>query len=596
MPQVTKNYVGQRLSFNSSLCTVRFVGLVEGTEGTWLGVEWDDPLIGKHPGSHNGREYFTCRSDSPKAASFIRPRRPADERVGFLQALRNKYYDDNKSQLEAIQISASKVVEEVGFEKIRRAQAMLQTLRIVLLTGQRLVGLLDSPWKEDDGLDRYAEAIREVALICPKVTELDLSGNLLETLLDVAAICKSVPELRSLTLNGNRLRDVSIPDEHLGLIQGAFDSVHELNLDDTLLTWDEIVSLTVSFPSLRILSLATNNLTSTPSALQLPALHTLSLAHNNIASLTSFKSLTQLPSLHTLSLASNAIRTLTPSPTFPSLTSLDLSTNHLLTLSSLTPINLSFPSLTTLRLSRNPFFAALPPDDAHMLSLARLPRISTLNFSDIGPEERENAEMYYLSKIAAELGAVREEDAGSVLVEHPLWEELCRKYGEPVVKRAVVGEARPGTLGARLIRCAVRMGGKGEGEGQGKEGEKGENGRGGESRVAVVVVAPKTVNVYVLKSLIGERFGLKTARFRIVWETGEWDPVRTAKLGKDDDARFEVGDVFENEEKHDGKTKDADESRGRFMRREVEIVEGSSSLGFWIEGLEASLRIEQVET
>ena len=143
---------------------------------------------------------YTGRSDSPKAASFIRPRRPADERVGFLQALRNKYYDDNKSQLEAIQISASKVVEEVGFEKIRRAQAMLQTLRIVLLTGQRLVGLLDSPWKEDDGLDRYAEAIREVALICPKVTELDLSGNLLETLLDVAAICKSVPELRSLTL------------------------------------------------------------------------------------------------------------------------------------------------------------------------------------------------------------------------------------------------------------------------------------------------------------------------------------------------------------------------------------------------------------
>lgn len=57
-----KNYPGRRLSFSGALCTVRYVGPVEGTKGDWLGVEWDEPGRGKHDGSHNGVRYFECRS------------------------------------------------------------------------------------------------------------------------------------------------------------------------------------------------------------------------------------------------------------------------------------------------------------------------------------------------------------------------------------------------------------------------------------------------------------------------------------------------------------------------------------------------------
>ena len=53
--------VGARLSFSSSLCTIRYIGPVHGTQGTWLGVEWDDPARGKHSGTHSGKEYFQCR-------------------------------------------------------------------------------------------------------------------------------------------------------------------------------------------------------------------------------------------------------------------------------------------------------------------------------------------------------------------------------------------------------------------------------------------------------------------------------------------------------------------------------------------------------
>lgn len=56
----TTHHVGQRLSYDGALCTVRYVGEVAGTSATWLGVEWDDAGRGKHDGSHKGTRYFSC--------------------------------------------------------------------------------------------------------------------------------------------------------------------------------------------------------------------------------------------------------------------------------------------------------------------------------------------------------------------------------------------------------------------------------------------------------------------------------------------------------------------------------------------------------
>ncbi len=55
------NHIGQRLSFDGAICTVRYIGEVVGTSGAWLGVEWDDPVRGKHDGSHKGTRYFQCK-------------------------------------------------------------------------------------------------------------------------------------------------------------------------------------------------------------------------------------------------------------------------------------------------------------------------------------------------------------------------------------------------------------------------------------------------------------------------------------------------------------------------------------------------------
>ena len=54
--------LGQRLSFDSAICTVRYVGPVEGTTKEWIGVEWDEPSRGKHNGQHLGIRYFECEA------------------------------------------------------------------------------------------------------------------------------------------------------------------------------------------------------------------------------------------------------------------------------------------------------------------------------------------------------------------------------------------------------------------------------------------------------------------------------------------------------------------------------------------------------
>ena len=75
-------------------------------------------------------------------------------------------------------------------------------------------------------------------------------------------------------------------------------------------------------------------------------------------------------------------------------------------------------------------------DEGYMLTLARLGQLETLNFSRITPQERRNAEMYYLSRIAKAVAEVPEDKDAELLACHPRYEELCRSecpldFGSP---------------------------------------------------------------------------------------------------------------------------------------------------------------------
>ena len=52
--------INARILLLGYIGTIKFFGSVQGTSGSWLGVEWDDPQRGKHDGAKDEVQYFTC--------------------------------------------------------------------------------------------------------------------------------------------------------------------------------------------------------------------------------------------------------------------------------------------------------------------------------------------------------------------------------------------------------------------------------------------------------------------------------------------------------------------------------------------------------
>ena len=52
---------GARINYGGHHGTIRYIGEVINSSGTWLGIEWDDPQRGKHDGSKDGLRYFHCQ-------------------------------------------------------------------------------------------------------------------------------------------------------------------------------------------------------------------------------------------------------------------------------------------------------------------------------------------------------------------------------------------------------------------------------------------------------------------------------------------------------------------------------------------------------
>jgi tubulin-specific chaperone E len=90
----------------------------------------------------------------------------------------------------------SKVVEEVGFEKIKKQLAMLGELRIVLLDGMCIAGVLAA--ENGAGSEEKIEAIRQITETCPKIAELDVSRCLFQTWADIVDVCIALPNLKKL--------------------------------------------------------------------------------------------------------------------------------------------------------------------------------------------------------------------------------------------------------------------------------------------------------------------------------------------------------------------------------------------------------------
>ncbi|KAK4957530.1 hypothetical protein LTR10_005495 [Elasticomyces elasticus] len=568
----TDHRAGQRFSLKGQTLTIRYVGSVHGKSGDWLGVEWDDISRGKHNGVHEGKKYFDCRSSSPTCASFLRPKQTWDQHPTFLEALREKYVARTKPTESEVIYFASKQAEEVGFDKFAKRQAELRGIHVLVL---------DRMCMRHSSNDPDVDSIMSV---CQEITDLDIGGNLFESLSEVHDLCRRLPKLRSLTLNANRMSFADLNQ----VKESSFDGIRTLSLANTLLDWEsELVSLVKQhFPSLNTL-LATNNSFeyASPNG-DLPAsLKTLDLSGNDYAKLTDLSGVAS-SCVQTLLLKDCKITVIAgtaqePHPVFTSVQELDIRRNNISEWAFFDLLPASLPSLRHLRTTGNPLYTdlktndgkLLTAEDGYMLTIARLPTLETLNYSKIADKERLNAETYYLGLIAAELRATATEtQAADIRKRHPRYAALCETYGEPDVSRKTVlaaGDVDPDSLAARLVKITFISG-----------------------AVEWTEELPKSFSMYATLGVVGKKLGVMPLRLRLVLETGERDPVGMASERYGGPEWLHSDD--ENSADEDGRVAShaSGTDQASWVAREVEMPPGTRALGTYVEGMAARVRVE----
>lgn len=387
--------------------------------------------------------------------------------------------------------------------------------------------------------------------------------------------------------SGNRFRGI-MSDEPLDRAEAAFRGVGELALGDTLLSWEELSHIATLCTSLTTLAVGANQLKSLPTVDYrnlTSTLTSINLEYNDFHAMSDLASLTSLKALRNLHLKGNSITGMagadTTAPVFPpSLQYLDVSYNDIQEWSFVDALSTHFPGLTGLRLAHNPVYnkqggetKAPSSEESHMFTIGRVASLKSVNFTHIKPADRTNAEMFYLSRIAKQLATVPESAEHSIIALHPRYAELCEIYGEPDVIRR--NEVNPSFLEARLVSVGFRHEGKGQKT----------------SRI------PKSFDIYAVKGIAGKLFGLSPLRLRLIWETGEWDPVagydeRDGESSDEDDSVFVEEAGQGGDEQPEGEDEYEKDKSGRWVKREVELTDGPKQLGYCVDGLDVTVRIE----
>ncbi len=130
-----------------------------------------------------------------------------------------------------------------------------------------------------------------------------------------------------------------------------------------------------------------------------------------------------------------------------------------------------------------------------------------------------------------------------------------------------------------------------------------------DSVISRVQEIPKGFDIYQVKGIVGRLFGLRPLTLRLIWETGEWDPVagyEDEEEDSDEDDEVEFEESQENARGHsddytpsleaDNRELPMGKEKGKWMRREVELENGTRQIGFWLDGMDAKVRIELLDS
>eukprot|EP00190_Bangiopsis_sp_CCMP1999_P003949 CAMPEP_0198737654 /NCGR_PEP_ID=MMETSP1475-20131203/67978_1 /TAXON_ID= ORGANISM="Unidentified sp., Strain CCMP1999" /NCGR_SAMPLE_ID=MMETSP1475 /ASSEMBLY_ACC=CAM_ASM_001111 /LENGTH=467 /DNA_ID=CAMNT_0044501523 /DNA_START=1746 /DNA_END=3146 /DNA_ORIENTATION=- len=340
---------------------VRYVGKLEGSKSArWIGVEWDDATRGKHDGEYLGKRYFTCASEGAPA-TFVK----------------DKVLLPRRTLGEAIQKRYGKNDESMAKEVVSTEAVSLGDLEVCSVNKMLVCKI--------DGSDVRAS---------PKLTDLDLSDNLMSNWDQVMEGVALLPRLSALNLTGNLLVVNPNPTK--------LPCVNSLILGAMRLNDEHVNAILQSFPCLEELSLFRNKVESLQAFVgALPtSLQKLDLSYNRISSWKQVSSLSQLSQLEQLTLSHNSIETVT-TPTedadWTSLSELTLSGNPIAQWTSVTALA-QFSSLKSLRLTDSRLVIG-DGDSPRSGIIVRLPNLKILNGSVVSADERLDAQNRFLETL-----------------------------------------------------------------------------------------------------------------------------------------------------------------------------------------------------
>ncbi|XP_061401889.1 tubulin-specific chaperone E-like [Musca vetustissima] len=417
--------LGTRIKIGDNCGTVCYVGEVLGYQGTWLGIEWDDPKRGKHNGTIDGKHYFYTQH--PTAGSFIRP-----GKVGPFESLeeaaRERYlgYSENAldQQLlrEAQESLQASFFEVVGMDKLARKQSKFEQLTDVSV---------------DNCAVNSAGYLKEFTML----TTLNLSHTLIWNWEIVADICRQIPSLRNLNLSCNRL--VVPSDLDISNLATAFDNLRFINLRECgFNNWSDVMQTALLWPYIESLSLQGNpisELSVVDTTKIFKNLKELDLHRTKLCDFDQVCKLSNIKTLEFLNLMENGIEVIKLPDCesdaklldiFPSLEHLNIFHNPIWNETDAFNELDKLPKLK--RLNKTPHLKS-DFNEMFVNAVAMISNLQVLNKAQISPEERRGAEYDIWKKYAPEWlqASMKPETLKEFYKKHRTYALMLKKYGSP---------------------------------------------------------------------------------------------------------------------------------------------------------------------
>ncbi|KAK6455098.1 uncharacterized protein RJT20DRAFT_98667 [Scheffersomyces xylosifermentans] len=400
---------------DNDLATIKFVGKLPdhiwGSNTVALGVEWDRPDRGKNNGEIEGISYF--KTDVENAGSFLKASNKKIEknRFSFVEQVLQQYSVSSYSE-QNIHFG-SKVVQELGLDKLTKIQANFANLTSVTLDHQ----LID---RSGEDLENFSQVLGSLS----NLKRLDLGYNLVNDLNIIWEIIDALPQLEWLILNGNRFFELSSSDSIVS------HNLQKLELSSTNISIEQVrQKILPKFPHLKELYLAGNSYKDSD-------IINLDLRGTNIELIDlSLNELTVVPikivSAKSINLNENHISAIPPECNLENVNVLDLRRNSIDEWSFIDQLYLLAPNLLELRINRNPVLDTLSIEEMTVQIIARFEcedhrrnptKLFKLNGSPLNDDEITNAELYFISK-------VRQKEI--IFKNEKRWKKLLSKHNIP---------------------------------------------------------------------------------------------------------------------------------------------------------------------